>query len=88
MALLVNRNVLYVANVGDSRCIIAENGKTALDMSKDHRPNDTPEMRRIIAAGGIVINDRINGDLNMSRSLGIPIDLYIFVLSLNLKLNV
>ncbi|KAL4141709.1 hypothetical protein QTP88_004298 [Uroleucon formosanum] len=69
MALLVN-NKLYVANAGDSRCVVSVDGK-AHDMSKDHKPEDEPELKRICKAGGRVSNDgRVNGGLNLSRALG------------------
>lgn len=40
-------------------------------MSFDHKPEDQPEMERIIKAGGKVTADgRVNGGLNLSRALG------------------
>ncbi|XP_046964798.1 probable protein phosphatase 2C 11 isoform X2 [Vanessa cardui] len=67
---LLRGNELYVANAGDSRCIICREGK-AIDMSIDHKPEDTPELDRITKAGGKVSNDgRINGGLNLSRAIG------------------
>ncbi|KAL5240486.1 hypothetical protein ACI65C_007896 [Semiaphis heraclei] len=69
MALLVN-DKLYVANAGDSRCVVSIDGK-AHDMSKDHKPEDEPELKRICKAGGRVSSDgRVNGGLNLSRALG------------------
>lgn len=69
VALLV-KNKLYVANAGDSRCVVSIGGK-AHDMSKDHKPNDKSELKRILAAGGRISSDgRINHGLNMSRALG------------------
>ncbi|CAG9783837.1 unnamed protein product [Diatraea saccharalis] len=67
---LLRGNELYVANAGDSRCIICREGK-AIDMSIDHKPEDAPELERITKAGGKVSNDgRINGGLNLSRAIG------------------
>ncbi|XP_068629424.1 protein phosphatase 1G isoform X2 [Battus philenor] len=67
---LLKGNELYVANAGDSRCIICREGK-AIDMSIDHKPEDTPELERITKAGGKVSYDgRINGGLNLSRAIG------------------
>jgi len=69
MALLVD-DKLYVANAGDSRCVVSVEGK-AHDMSKDHKPEDEPELKRINKAGGRVSSDgRVNGGLNLSRALG------------------
>jgi protein phosphatase 1G len=69
VALLRGRE-LYVANAGDSRCVVCRDGK-AVDMSFDHKPEDAPEMERIRKAGGKVTPDgRVNGGLNLSRALG------------------
>lgn len=67
---LVKGNNLTVANVGDSRCVVCRNG-IALDMSIDHKPEDTKELDRIQKAGGKVTGEgRVNGGLNLSRALG------------------
>lgn len=67
---LLRENTVYVANAGDSRCIICRKGE-ALDMSFDHKPEDYPEMDRILKAGGKVTPDgRVNGGLNLSRAIG------------------
>lgn len=59
-----------MANAGDSRCVVSFAGK-AHAMSKDHKPKDKSELKRILAAGGRVSSDgRINHGLNMSRALG------------------
>jgi len=69
LALLVGSE-LYVANAGDSRCVVSREGK-ALEMSTDHKPEDEPERERIENAGGKVTSDgRVNGGLNLSRALG------------------
>ena len=63
-------NDLYVANAGDSRCIICKAGQ-AIDMSVDHKPEDEQEYDRIVRAGGQVTRDgRVNGGLNLSRAIG------------------
>merc|ERR1719192_395685 len=61
---------LFVANAGDSRCVICRDGK-AIEMSFDHKPEDEPEKERINKAGGKVTMDgRVNGGLNLSRAIG------------------
>ncbi|XP_012272774.1 probable protein phosphatase CG10417 [Orussus abietinus] len=61
---------LYVANAGDSRCVLCRDGQ-ALELSLDHKPEDQPEIQRIVKAGGKVTADgRVNGGLNLSRALG------------------
>jgi serine/threonine protein phosphatase PrpC len=39
-------------------------------MSEDHKPNNEVEFARITKAGGSVQEGRINGSINLSRSLG------------------
>lgn len=69
VALLVN-NKVFVANAGDSRCIVSKKGEV-VEMSLDHKPEDKLEMDRIKKAGGRVTCDgRVNGGLNLSRALG------------------
>ena len=61
---------MYVANAGDSRCVLCRAGK-AIDLSLDHKPEDEPERQRIEKAGGFVtVDGRVNGNLNLSRALG------------------
>lgn len=67
---LLHGKDLYVANAGDSRCIVCRNGE-AIEMSFDHKPEDAPEKERILKAGGKVTCDgRVNGGLNLSRAIG------------------
>jgi serine/threonine protein phosphatase PrpC len=39
-------------------------------LSEDHKPENRGERNRIEAAGGFVEDNRVNGSLNLSRSLG------------------
>ena len=66
---LVIRNTLYVANAGDSRCILCRDGR-AIELSEDHKPDLPRERDRIIKAGGSVEDGRVMGNLNLSRSIG------------------
>ena len=74
---------IFVAHVGDSRCILASrNGGRVVELTMDHKPNLPGERERIIANGGVVIkppadvnhrvyvkNQKFPG-LAMSRALG------------------
>ena len=66
---LIKNKVLYVANAGDSRCVLAEEG-TAIEMSHDHKPDLPGEIARITKAGGVVEDGRVMGNINLSRSIG------------------
>jgi len=76
-------NILTVANAGDSRAVLCRRRKTSCDgvdktkghyaypLSYDHKPSQTHEMNRILRSGGFVNHfGRINGNLNLSRSIG------------------
>lgn len=39
-------------------------------MSEDHKPDCPDEKKRILEYGGFVEDNRINGALNLSRSIG------------------
>ncbi len=69
VSLLVGRE-LYVANAGDSRCVVCRGGKV-VEMSFDHKPEDDIEFQRIRKAGGrVTLDGRVNGGLNLSRAIG------------------
>jgi serine/threonine protein phosphatase PrpC len=79
---------LYIGHLGDSRAVLAIQDKPlgrvpqtadhdlpvrAQRVSRDHRPDDPDERRRIIEAGGVVVQGRVIGKesaINMSRALG------------------
>ena len=47
------KTILISANVGDSRAVLCRAGK-AIDLTKDHKPNDPDERRRVEDLGGRV----------------------------------
>ena len=63
------KRVLYTANVGDARIVLCRNGK-ALRLSYDHKGSDENEGKRIAGAGGLILNNRVNGVLAVTRALG------------------
>lgn len=68
------KRTLLTANVGDSRAILCRDGK-AVDMTRDHKPGDEIERKRIEAMGEEVEWDpygqvyRVR-DLSLSRAIG------------------
>lgn len=69
VALICGRE-LFVANAGDSRCVVCRDGKV-VEMSFDHKPEDDIELNRIRKAGGrVTLDGRVNGGLNLSRAIG------------------
>jgi serine/threonine protein phosphatase PrpC len=65
----IKDNIAHFAHVGDSRMLLEVDGKIAFETS-DHKPNRPDEHKRIIAANGIVFNNRVNGFLPVSRAFG------------------
>jgi len=68
-AAMVRNGEGTVANTGDSRCVISRNG-VAEPLTLDHKPVLLEEAERIMNAGGFVRDNRVNGALNVSRTLG------------------
>lgn len=66
---LITPTEIYCCNAGDSRTVYSKN-KQAIELSKDHKPDDPEESRRIYAANGFVEESRVNGMLALSRALG------------------
>lgn len=60
---------LHVANVGDSRAVLVGDAGS-LRLSTDHRASDPCEAERVRREGGVVRNDRVGGQLSVSRALG------------------
>lgn len=90
LAVVIHTNIdgtrtIISGNVGDSRAILGRR-KTAIDLTRDHKPNDEVERSRIVDLGGTVdwcgqVDRRgqpvehtgvyrINGNLALSRSIG------------------
>ena len=73
LILLIVDNKIYIANVGDSRCIISmKNGLIRKDVTRDHKPNYPYEKERIIANGGRIYQTQtpLNQNLEGNDVLG------------------
>lgn len=71
---LVRKDLVVVANVGDSRAVLSRGGR-AVDLSTEHRvwgktPNVLAEINRIESVGGWVDDGRVCGVLAVSRAFG------------------
>ena len=64
-----SKKKVYVANAGDSRCVMGADGE-AVEMSIDHKPDEKVEIDRIEKAGSTITEGRVDGNLNLTRSLG------------------
>ncbi|XP_071352320.1 integrin-linked kinase-associated serine/threonine phosphatase 2C isoform X2 [Trachinotus anak] len=76
---LVVDDIVYVANLGDSRAVLCRMEAAAADgqrrsvtlaLSKEHNPTMYEERMRIQRAGGTVRDGRVLGVLEVSRSFG------------------
>jgi serine/threonine protein phosphatase PrpC len=60
---------LWIATLGDSPVLVLH-GNHIVFATGEHDPRASSEAERIARAGGFVLNGRVNGRINMSRSLG------------------
>lgn len=62
-----------MVNIGDSRAIIStEDGKLAYNLSRDHKPTDPKEIKRIMQNGGKIYRTemtKIEGNNKTARQL-------------------
>ena len=63
------RKFLYSANVGDSKSVVITS-ESCQKLSYDHKCSDNNELDRIKSCGGFVVNERVFGQLALSRALG------------------
>ena len=67
------KNILWVINVGDSRAVLCNKNGEAIKLTKDHKPNDPEEKKRIEQLGGKIKYDgsdwRVK-TLSLSRAFG------------------
>ncbi len=68
--LFIKNSYLYLANVGDSMAVAFKNGK-AVKLNNEHKVTLVSESSRISKSGARIINNRIEGRLNLTRAIGI-----------------
>lgn len=67
---LIKDGMLYLANAGDSRAIAYSLTGRTIGLSEDHKPENKEERDRIEGAEGFVEDNRVNGNLALSRAFG------------------
>ncbi|GME91624.1 hypothetical protein B5S28_g3683 [[Candida] boidinii] len=67
---LIFQNYIFVANSGDSRCIMSCDKGATKTLSFDHKPKNLGELMRIKNDGGYVQSNRVNSVLALSRAFG------------------
>lgn len=59
----------YLANVGDSIAYMYK-GEKAIKMNNEHKTSLHAEETRILKAGSRIVNNRVDGKLNLTRAIG------------------
>ena len=62
-------NVLYVANLGDTRAVLSKSGQ-AERLSIDDKCDNPDEVARIKSVGGLILQMRVGGVLAVTRAFG------------------
>lgn len=66
---LITPTHVYCGNAGDARCVISQNGQ-AVELSEDHKPDLPTERSRVLQAGHMVEDGRVDGIIAISRAIG------------------
>ncbi len=66
---VIYNNILYVANLGDSRAVMFQENAT-VNLSNLHDFSNPTETNYVESRSGIVLNNRLGGELAVSRSFG------------------
>ena len=69
----MNRSMIWLANIGDSRAVLYNSKNIAIPLTRDHKPHHISEKKRIENLGGRIKFDGVDwrvGDLSLSRALG------------------
>jgi len=69
IVLLIVGDTCYISNVGDSRAVMSvELGKKAVQLSRDHKPLDEIEYKRINEAGGKIYQTKVQAYNNSGQN--------------------
>ena len=67
--ILIKNNQIFLAKVGDSLAVLFKNGQ-AIRLNDEHKVTLPSESIRINKSGAKVINNSIEGRLNLTRAIG------------------
>lgn len=67
---VVSDKKVVAANLGDTRVLLIREDGTIKFSTRDHKPIIRKEIDRILSVGGRIANERVDGVLAISRSLG------------------
>lgn len=74
IVVLVTKDQVMVANIGDSRALLVSNNGASSQLNCEHNLNNPMECLAVQQRGGILIKKgnrfRLNGEINVSRALG------------------
>lgn len=66
---LITKDTIFCANAGDSRAVLYSNDRV-YPLSDDHKPDKPTEKERITKSDHMVSDDRVDGNLALSRAFG------------------
>jgi len=66
---VIDKDILYCANVGDSRCFYIDD-KKAVQMTEDHNCKNELEVDKIKKRGAMVFSGKVYGALSLTRAFG------------------
>jgi serine/threonine protein phosphatase PrpC len=69
-AMMVRKNFVTLAWLGDCRAVMCTREGKAVQMTSDDNVKNDEELKRIEAAGGWIANKRVNGLIAVTRSIG------------------
>ena len=68
-AVLITKDEIICSNIGDSKAIAFSN-ENLLSLNEEHKISNKHERERLDKNGFLIVNDRLNGSLNVVRGFG------------------
>lgn len=67
---LIIGDKITIANVGDTRILLLDSQNNITRLSVDHNCSNKAEVDQVIERGGVIMNDRVNGVIALTRAFG------------------